>query len=278
MLAESLVVTLDGLPLHCLRAGSGPAVVLVHSLIGSAQNWDLNLPALARGHTVYALDLPYMGASHPGAGAECPELDASLAASADRLARWADALGIAQAHWVGASHGGAQVMMLAARYPQRVRSLMLFAPANPFCGNARALIAFYNSWLGGRASRLIPYMPRVLQNMAHTRVYGDPRKVRPESLQSYTGSLNPAGVRHTLRIVRTWWADMAQLRGELPAVARLPVLLVWGSRDGVVGIESAGQLAVALHADLHVLDGPGHLAFTEEADECNAIMLRWLAR
>jgi 4,5:9,10-diseco-3-hydroxy-5,9,17-trioxoandrosta-1(10),2-diene-4-oate hydrolase len=275
---RSVVVVLDGLSLHCLVAGAGSPVVLVHGLVGSAQNWDLNIPALAERHSVYALDLPFMGSSIREPGDVALDLDAALEASADRLARWAHALGIERAHWAGSSHGGAQVLMLAARHPEMVQSAVLFAPANPFCSQATALIRFYNSWPGNRLSRLIPWVPRFIQHWAHARVYGDKSKVRQASLESYTCSLNPAGVRHTLAILQTWWTDMELLRRSLPQCTNIPALLVWGSRDGVVGVDSGRTFAAALGAELTVIDGPGHLAFTEEAEQANRLMLDWFER
>src|SRR5204862_7774940 len=53
----------DGLDLHYLVEGRGPAVVLVHGLGGFAESWRHTLRGLAGRTTVYALDLPGFGAS-----------------------------------------------------------------------------------------------------------------------------------------------------------------------------------------------------------------------
>src|SRR5207245_9277920 len=53
----------DGLDLHYLVEGRGPAVVLVHGLGGFAESWRHTLRGLAARTTVYALDLPGFGAS-----------------------------------------------------------------------------------------------------------------------------------------------------------------------------------------------------------------------
>jgi 4,5:9,10-diseco-3-hydroxy-5,9,17-trioxoandrosta-1(10),2-diene-4-oate hydrolase len=138
-------VVAAGVRVHYQRAGSGPALVLVHGLVGSSRNWDQNVQFLSRDATVYALDLANMGESERVAG-----LDAGLEATADRVAQFMDALGIEAADIAGHSHGGAVVMMLAARHPERVRRLVLFAPANPFCELGRGLIQFYNTRMGLR--------------------------------------------------------------------------------------------------------------------------------
>ena len=95
-------VEMAGARIHYLRAGAGPALILIHGLVGSARNWEANLADLARHSTVYALDLMSMGESDRVAG-----LDPRLAAEADRIAAFMDALQLAEADVAGHSHGGA---------------------------------------------------------------------------------------------------------------------------------------------------------------------------
>src|SRR5881409_2381349 len=54
---------LDGLTLHYVSAGRGPAVVLLHGLGGFAESWRRTVDALAPRHTVIAVDLPGFGHS-----------------------------------------------------------------------------------------------------------------------------------------------------------------------------------------------------------------------
>ena len=125
----------DGVRVHYGTAGRGPALVLVHGLVGSVANWRRNVDELSKYATVYAVDMANMGQSQRVAG-----LDASMAATADRLAGFMAALGLERADIAGHSHGGAVAMMFAARHPERVRSLILFAPANPFCDLGHVLV------------------------------------------------------------------------------------------------------------------------------------------
>ena len=53
----------DGLRLHYVVEGRGPAVILIHALGGFAETWRHNIEPLARRATVYAVDLPGFGAS-----------------------------------------------------------------------------------------------------------------------------------------------------------------------------------------------------------------------
>lgn len=272
--ASNEYIWVNGLRVHYVRAGSGMPLLLIHGLVGSARNWSHNIQALASDAAVYAIDLPNMGESD-----RMPGLDASLEANADRVAACMDALGLAQADVAGHSHGGAIAMMLAARHPGRVRRLVLFAPANPFCNLGRHLIRFYNSGLGKTMARLIPVLPNRLKATALGRMYGDPRRVKAGSLEGYIDGLaQPGTVDHVLRIVQRWYLDMGQLRTALKLIVDKPVLLVWGDRDRAVGLPSGQKLHQMLpQSQLIVIPGAGHIAFEELPDICNRTVRSWLA-
>jgi pimeloyl-ACP methyl ester carboxylesterase len=271
---EDGYVPVDGVKLHYRRAGTGRPLLLLHGLVGSASNWRQNIDFLARHANVYAVDLLNMGQSERILG-----LDASLEATADRVAACMDALGLKEADVAGHSHGGAVAMMLAARHPDRVRRLILFAPANPFCDLGRQLIGFYQTPVGTWLARQIPWLPRMLKKTALSRMYGDPRRVSDDSLDGYTAGLRiPGTIEHVLNIVRGWSADMGQLSEVLADLAEKPTLLIWGDRDRAVGLDSAHLLQRTLRRSrLVVLPGVGHIPFEEMPEACNQTMCDWLA-
>jgi pimeloyl-ACP methyl ester carboxylesterase len=265
-------VEVMGLRMHYLRAGSGPPLVLLHGLVGSVATWRKNIAALAEDATVYALDMVNMGKS------QCvPGLDASLVATADRVAACMDALGIVQADVAGHSHGGAIALTLAVQHPDRVSRLILFAPANPFCNAGRNLIRFYSSTFGRMCAKAVPHMPRPVYWIAVGRMYGKFAHVKREAVSAYMEEMRPPGVvAHILEIVRRWYADMAGLRAKLEGIA-IPTLLLWGDRDRAVAIASSRKLRRVLpQAELVVLPGAGHLLFEEMPDECNRLVRTWL--
>ena len=271
-MAGNQYISVDGVRIRYRSAGSGPALILVHGLVGSADNWRWNIDSWAQNATVYSVDLANMGLSDRVLG-----LDAGQAATADRLAALMDALGIPDADIAGHSHGGAIAMMLAARHPERVRRLVLFAPANPFCDAGRQLIKFYRTRVGSFFARVIPKLPRKVYEISLGRMYGDPARVAKGTIDGYTIGLNRVSVEHVMGIVRGWYDDMAALAQVLGKVAEKPALLIWGDRDRAVGIGSAGQLCAALpQARLLVLPGVGHVAFSEVPEICNAAVSEWL--
>src|SRR5881397_3139581 len=85
----------DGLRLHYVVEGRGPAVILVHGLGGFAETWRHNIGPLASRATVFALDLPGFGASAK------PRARYRLADFAGALRGFMDGLGLARASLVG---------------------------------------------------------------------------------------------------------------------------------------------------------------------------------
>jgi pimeloyl-ACP methyl ester carboxylesterase len=270
---DELFVLVDGAKVHYQRAGTGRPLLLLHGLVGSARNWRRNISFLSRNSSVYAIDLFNMGESE-----RVPGLDAGLEATADRLAAYMDALGLNEADIAGHSHGGAVAMMFAARHPDRVRRLILFAPANPFCDLGNQLIRFYQTRFGTLLARLIPFLPRMLKATALSRMYGDPSRVSRDALEGYTQGLHiPGTVDHVLQIVQRWYEDMRLLRSALAGLAEKPTLLIWGDRDRAVGLKSARELQRTLpQSSLLVLPGVGHIPFEETPEICNQAMRDWL--
>src|SRR2546425_1136982 len=118
----------DGLALHYLVEGRGPAVVLVHGLGGFAASWRHNIPSLAARATVYAVDLPGFGRSGK------PSAAYSLAYFARALHAFLDAVGVTQVSLVGHSLGAAVALTYALTRPARVERLALRSGCVPGFG------------------------------------------------------------------------------------------------------------------------------------------------
>ena len=251
---------IGGARMRCLESGEGPAVMLLHGLLGTAEAWAKTAERLAATSTVYAPDALGIGGSDRVAG-----LDVSLRATAARFVALMDAKRIQHADIVGTSHGGAVALMLAALYPERVRSLTLHAPANPFSDIADPLIRFYRSSLGRWFAGCIAAVPGTVQSLALGRMYGDARRVCPGSLERYVSSLRvPGTVPYVLSVLNRWDLDMRDLESVLPRLREVPALLLWGDRDRAVSMRSGERLSRFFdRAALVVLPGAGHLPHEE---------------
>ena len=101
--------------------GEGDPLLLVAGLGGTAGYWAPNVATLAGRHRVILHD-------HRGTGGSSRfEGRYSVEGMADDLLRLMDHLAVERAHLVGHSTGGAIGQVLAARAPERIASLVLYA-------------------------------------------------------------------------------------------------------------------------------------------------------
>jgi len=271
-------ITLDSAPdsprMRYLSAGSGPALLLVHGLLGYSFSWRFTIPALAQHATVYAIDLPGTGFSD-----RRPGLDYSLKASAERVLRFMDRTGLESCDLLGTSHGGAVSMTAAALAPDRIRRLILVDPVNPWSAHGRRLTAFLsNPLIAPLFVHLTPYM-RNLQEHYHRRMFGDPRRIPPDSIEGYRKPMRtPGSYEYALAVTRTWNRDLGELELALPRIANIPTLLIWGSLDTAVDPASAAQLQQRFNnCRLVMFEGVGHLPYEEVPDEFNRTLIEYLS-
>src|ERR1017187_7279219 len=107
---EECWMDFDGARMRYLRAGSGPALILLHGLLGYSFSWRYTLPALAPYATVYAPDLLGAGFSDRPRG-----IDHSMRGTALRVVKFAENLKIGPFDLLGTSRGGAVAMAAAAQ-------------------------------------------------------------------------------------------------------------------------------------------------------------------
>lgn len=98
--------------------GEGVPLVVVHGLMGSADNWRSHVKAWQPQRRVVAVDLRNHGHSPHAEGMDYPSMAEDLLALMDRLQ-------LEKAHLLGHSMGGKVVITLARLAPQRVASLIV---------------------------------------------------------------------------------------------------------------------------------------------------------
>jgi len=121
--------------LHWIQEGRGPVVVLSHALGCELGMWDGVAAALKDRYTVLRHD-------HRGHGrSEAVPGPYSMEMLADDVAGLIDAHAAGPVHFVGLSMGGMTAQALAAKYPQRVRSITVANAAMYYDEAARAMWA-----------------------------------------------------------------------------------------------------------------------------------------
>lgn len=163
------------------RAGSGPPMLLVHSINAAASAAEVRplFEHYAATHTVFAIDLPGFGLSDRSERAYVPRLMTDCVV--DALAAIAARVGPQPVHVLALSLSCEFVARAAVEVPQRMRSLALVSPTGMAAGPARR----------GRAGHHLG-MPWLLRAL---RAVGSGRPV-------FRGLTRPGVIRYFLR--RTW--------------------------------------------------------------------------
>jgi pimeloyl-ACP methyl ester carboxylesterase len=277
---EECWMELDGARMRYLRAGSGPALILLHGLMGYSFSWRYTMPGLAPYATVYAPDMMGAGFSDRPAG-----LDHSMRGAAKRLLRFIEQLGISTFDLLGTSHGGAVAMMAAAECLERkskvrLRRLVLVAPVNPYSAHGRQLAPFFGTDFGAALFRRVIAGTPFSYPYWHRRLYADRSRIPPGALEGYKAPLAKPGLfEHALSIVRTWTEDLRELEATLPKLAGVPTLLIWGEKDPAVFASSAAPLAKYFpNSKLIIYPNIGHLPYEECPEEFNRALIEFLTR
>jgi pimeloyl-ACP methyl ester carboxylesterase len=267
-------ITLDGARMRFLRSGTGPALVLVHGLLGYSFSWRYTIPVLAPQSTVHAVDMLGVGFSDRPQGLEC-----NLRACAERLLRFLDAVGIESCDLLGTSHGGGVVMRAAALAPERVHRLILVAPVNPWSAHGKSMAAFLSHRFVAPVFLRVAPVLKILHGFLLRRLYGDRRRIRPGTLQGYSAPFAiPGAFEHGIGILRTWNQDLSELEFVLPRIAEIPTLLVWGAVDNAVDPRSGDRLRQEFRdCQVAMLEGVGHLPYEEAPEEFSRAVRAFLA-
>jgi pimeloyl-ACP methyl ester carboxylesterase len=261
----------DGLALHYVVQGRGPAVILLHGLGGFAESWRHNIDALATRATVYAIDLPGFGRSAK------PRTLYRLSYFARAVHGFMQALGIAQASLVGHSLGGSVAVTYALTHPTRVERLALLAGLVPG-------FSFRMSWAyrlaacrgAGEALAMCGCAP--VYKAALAQCFHAPARAEVDFLVDYdyshrTNSEARAAWLATVRHIRTDFIDHRADYRRAIATLDLPVLLVHGRQDRAVLPAHGAEAAEGLpRAALRWVDACGHFPQIEHA----AVVNTWL--
>jgi pimeloyl-ACP methyl ester carboxylesterase len=189
-------------------------------------------------------------------------------------ARVLDGHGIARAHVVGASMGGALAQLLALDHPDRVASLVLLStsPAGPG-GDLPPISDAYAAFLGGAEvdwsdrRSIVENVVADVRALTGERPFDDAR-VRALVERDVARARSPASAQnHALVDGGAPWRD------RLGAIA-VPVLVIHGSADPLFPLGHGEALAREIPgARLVVLDGAGHILHPADHDAVAAAIV-----
>ena len=260
---------------QCFGDAHAPPLVLIMGLAGQMIAWEDDFCAqlAERGFRVIRFDnrdvgqsthfdaagLPGMGAAFAAALAgrpfAAPYLLADMAADTFGLM---DALGIASAHVVGASMGGAIAQIMAIEQPHRVRTLTSImsttgAPDLPPPTPQALSVLFDQPQSFDQAAYLRTYL-QTWQVLRGPGFSADDARDLERAGQSFARGVDPAGIARQLAAVLASGSRREALRG-----VRVPTLVIHGRNDPLVPLACGIDTARAVPgAELLVIDGMGH--------------------
>lgn len=269
-------VALQGLQVHYRIEGDrGPAVVLLHHTFGNVATWRHVLDGLSGDARVAAFDRPGFGSTERPEPRRDGRDPYTRAASVDLTLALMDHLGMEEAVLVGSSSGGTIALEAADRHADRVRGLVLVAPA--ITGDVGP-----PSWLRPAlrplARVLTPLVRRRAADLTVERIsnaWFDPSRATQDDVEAYRAPMSLPGWEAGL-----WRAMTAEpspdLRPVLPRITA-PTVVVTGSHDRTVRPRSSRAVADAIpHARYVELPGVGHTPQEEAPDALVAVLRDFL--
>ena len=265
-------LVVDGARLRYAVSGDGPAVVLVHGLGGTVENWRAIAPALAERHRVLVPDLP--GHGHSEALPEARHLDALV----DAVFALADAEEVEQAVWIGHSLGGTVSLRAALRRPEAVRGVVLAAAAGVGSSTRLGRVTVTLMGLVEPGKAIAPHRRAWANSPLGRRVafgwwgVGDAAALEPAMAEAFlTGPAFHTNTRQAGRaLLGTDPVD------GLDRIA-CPVLCLWGASDRWVKLDDGIEYARRLGAPLRTIAGCGHLLIGERPEICHAAIEEFVA-
>jgi len=233
-------------------AGMAPRTVLfLHGIGGNRDSFIDELPRLAAHWRALAWDMP-------GYGASTAMSPLTFEALAQAVIAVLDAERAEKAVLVGHSLGGMIAQETAARFPQRVAGLVLFATTAAFGGKDDK---FKNEFL---AQRLAPLeagksMPEIAGELTRGLFGPNPSKAARQRAIASMGAIAPDAYREALRCIVTFnrAADLARIA--------CPTLVLAAEHDRLAPPKTMESMAARIRgAQYRCIGGAGHLANFEK--------------
>jgi pimeloyl-ACP methyl ester carboxylesterase len=252
---------LNGVRIHYETQGSGPALLLLHGLGASCDDWMFQVAAFAPHFRVVTPCLRGFGHS------QRPAYGYSIAQHARDALALLDALGIRRCHVVGHSMGGAIAFEMALEEPARVASLVVLnsQPSFELDSLRKRLLLVW---------RLL--LARVLGMRRMSRLMAGRHFPRPDQAEVREQVIR----RHAGNDARVYMANLRALAGwtvvDRLREIRAPVLLVTADQDFTAVEEKRRYLAELPDARLEVIPDSRHVTHLDQPEAFNRVVLEFL--
>lgn len=270
-------ISLHGHEVAFRRGGSGPVVVLLHGMAGSASTWRHVMPRLAEEYTVIAPDLMGHGTS------DKPRGDYSLGAYASAVRDLLAYLGHDRFTVVGQSFGGGVALQFTYQFPERCERLVLVSSGGlgkRVSPVLRALAAPGAEYVLPIACTTWAHGAGVALARAAGRVGFTPSAHLEEVWRSYGSLAEPetrAAFVDTLRSVVSPSGQRVSAHDKLYLSSAMPTLIVWGDRDAIIPVEQAYAAHEAMPGSrLEIFEGASHYPHCDQPERFVDVLTEFL--
>ena len=271
----SRFATVNGLKLHYLTAGHGPAVILLHGYAQNSRMWRPLMPLLAVKFTVIAPDLPGIGDS------DIPKNGLDMKSAAARIHDLVGSLGIKKAEIVGHDIGLMVAYAYAAQFPTETEKLVLMDAFLPGIGEWESTYNDPSIWhfrFNGPTPELLvkgrerTYFEHYWNDFAADKNHSIPEADR----EAYTIAYSRPGR------IRAGWAyfiafpqtakDFAQFA---QTKLNMPVLVIGGEKSRGDGLGREAK-QVASNVNVVILKNSGHWLMEENPKQTMDALINFL--
>jgi len=270
-LYQDHTLTLRGLRFHYLDWGTAgkPRFVCLHGGAQTAHSWDDFAPAVRGDYHVYALDQRGHGDSD-----WAPDGDYSRDIQCEDVEAFVSALGLSPFILTGLSMGGINAITYAARYPEKVRALIIVDVGPEIETRGRENIQNFTrideldsfEAFIERAHRFNPR--RSLDNLRQRLSHNLKQLPSGKWTWKFDQQRLNAGIRSGIG-PEGLWEDVRKIR--------CPTLIVRGGESDILTPEAAQRLqAVIPNSKLTVVPGAGHSVMGDNPVGFNAAVQEFL--
>lgn len=260
-------VQANGIDIYYEVQGEGEPIVLIPYLAADQACYAFQVAEYAKHYTCFSVDLRGAGLSGKPDGVYTTEL---LAAD---IAAFMQAAGIEQAHIFGLSLGAAAGMWLAAKHPERVRSLSLHSAwhaSDPF------LRLVVEGWqIIAQALASVPEM--VIKGVFPWCFTPEMYAARPEYVDSLADFVRGRPMPPVDAFMRQSGAVLAHDASAVLGSIQSPTLITFGRHDQVTSTRFAAPLHEAIgKSEVLVFEDCAHAPIYEDVEGFNQRTLAFL--
>ena len=258
-----------GLTINYAVQGEGEPLLLIPYTSADHACWAFQLPAYTEHFRCIAVDLPGTGESDKPAGPYSTE------GYADQVAAFLGAIGIERAHVAGMSFGAAVGMHLAARHPDRVRSLSLHSPWHASDDYLKIVVEQWRT-----LARSLPTVADVvIQGIFPWCFTPDMYAERPEFVDTLVDFVRGRPAQPVDAFLAQTDAVIAHDASAALGDIDVPTLVTFGARDVVCSTRFAEPLSSGIGgSELVVFEHLSHAGLHENPETFNRATLDFLVR